>query len=99
MSDSHADYLTAKQAAEMLGLTVATVRGWCRRGELGGVLRLRSGRSWYYRVPRGSVLARLEVVRPQDDDAARGRGGPAAARLPVPDLEILARYGLRVGGG
>ena len=84
MTSSDSDYyVTADEAAALLGVKPSSVRRRCQLGQLPAV---RDRVSKRYRIPRQAVLACLEPVRPP----------PPAALIPISARAraTLERHGL-----
>lgn len=56
------DCLRVRQAAQWLGVSEDTVRGWILRGELAPVYDVGTPDAPRYRIPRETVLARFRRV-------------------------------------
>jgi excisionase family DNA binding protein len=53
------DYVTPKQAAEILGVNAVTVRMWCRKGT---IERRRIGKRW--EIPKRAIIRRMQTLLP-----------------------------------
>lgn len=71
-------FLSAREAAEVLGVSPATVASYCAEGLLPGARKLRAGSPW--RIPASAVEAPAAPVAPEREPLLAPRNARSRAQ-------------------
>lgn len=61
--ETHGDYLTTYEVAELFDVTIMTVSRWIRKGHLPGSFKTGLGKANAWRIPKTAVVEFVEKLK------------------------------------